>query len=188
MNAAEPNSEIIACGQCGTKNRPKAHEAGKALVCGNCKAPLAQQQQPNTLSNTSMHSDGNGAVYYNRNNWLITQHSISTPEHIIRLSDVQRIEVKWCAPIMNTRDKQILALLAVGGCVVYFLLNGFTLNWPHILYCALPSVIWFGYASENSRGSYDWLHIALQDRCALETHVGKRNKSCGKLRMPSVRH
>lgn len=40
----EAEADIIVCGQCGTKNRQKAHEAGKALVCGNCKTPLEQSQ------------------------------------------------------------------------------------------------------------------------------------------------
>jgi hypothetical protein len=31
---------IVTCGQCGAKNRQKAHRAGQKLVCGNCKMEL----------------------------------------------------------------------------------------------------------------------------------------------------
>lgn len=32
---------IVVCGECGAKNRQKAHRAGQTLICGNCKMELA---------------------------------------------------------------------------------------------------------------------------------------------------
>jgi hypothetical protein len=128
MKAVDPDQDIIVCGQCGSKNKPTSHEVGKALVCGNCKTPLEPSFNRNEV------------VYYQKDGWLVTQGHISTPAQTIRVSDVQRIEMKRIG--MSTMQKVVLALLCLGGCVCYLLLDRFTLNWPHILWCAAPAIIW----------------------------------------------
>jgi hypothetical protein len=87
-------------------------------------------------------------IFFQKDGWLVTQNRISTPHETLRIADVQRIELKAGDNSLSLKNRVVFSLLALGGCVVYLLLNGFTLRWRHIFVCAMPLVVWFIFAGE----------------------------------------